>query len=216
MIQKSAVRNFALVAVAFVLFTAASAQAGSHLWRVNEVFSNSDGSIQFIELHECCGAPAENFIGGHNMFCDVTGGNFVFPGHLVGDTSNRYQLLGTAAFAALPGAPTPDYIIPANFFAINGDTIRYSTSANYDFFTFGPGQLPTGGVQSIQLTNFTPDQFTIADNTPTNYDDETGTVDAAPVPTVSQWGLLVMSMLVLAAGTVALRRGTGIPAGLRR
>jgi hypothetical protein len=188
-------------------FVAGTALGASHLWRVNEVFSSADGSIQFIELHECCGATAENFIGGHNIFCDVSGGNYVFPGHLVGNTANRYLLLATAAFAALPGAPTPDYIIPENFFTINGDTIRYSTIANYDFFTFNSGQLPTNGVDSIQLTNFTPDQFILAVNTPTNYAGQTGSVNVGTVPTVSQWGLVLMALLVLTVGAVALRRG---------
>lgn len=205
MTKRCSVPAIGFMAIAVVLSTGGLARGASHLWRVNEVFSNASGTIQFIELHECCGAMAENFIGGHNMFCDVTGGNFVFPGHLAGDTANRYLLLATTTFAALPGAPTPDYIIPANFFAINGDTIRYSTSANYDFFTFGAGQLPTGGVQSVQLTNYTPDQFVVGVNSPTNYAGQTASVNAAPVPTVSQWGLVVMALLVMAAGTAALR-----------
>lgn len=183
--------------------------AGSHLWRVNEVFSNADGSIQFIELHECCGAAAENFIGGHNMFCDVSGGNYVFPAHLAGNTANRYLLLATVGFAALPGAPTPDYIIPANFFEKNGDTIRYSTIANYDFFTFGAGQLPTDGVNAIQLINFSPDQFVTGVNSPTNYAGQTGSVNAGPeVPSLGAWGLVVVALAVVAAGTVILRRDT--------
>lgn len=181
--------------------------AGSHLWRVNEVFSNADGSIQFIELHECCGAPAENFIGGHNMFCDVSGGNYVFPGNLSGNTANKYLLLGTAGFAALPGAPTPDHIIPANFFEKNGETIRYSTIANYDFFTFGAGQLPTDGVNAIHLTNFTPDQFITGVNSPTNYAGQTGSVNAGPqVPSMGAWGLVVVALGVVVAASIILRR----------
>lgn len=181
--------------------------AGSHLWRVNEVFSSADGSIQFIELHECCGAPAENFIGGHNMFCDVTGGNYVFPAHLVGNTANRYLLLATAGFAALPGAPTPDHIIPANFFEKNGDTIRYSTSANYDFFTFTAGQLPIDGVNAIHLTNFTPDQFMTGVNSPTNYAGQTGSVNVGPqVPSMGAWGLVVVALGVVVAASIILRR----------
>jgi len=41
---------------------AGPAWAGSHSWRVSEIFSNASGSIQFIELKECCGMPGENGI----------------------------------------------------------------------------------------------------------------------------------------------------------
>ncbi|MBI4719552.1 MAG: hypothetical protein HY763_17280 [Planctomycetes bacterium] len=196
-------RSVVYLALALAAGFTQSARAGSHLWRVNELFSNADGTVQFIELHECCGAPAEHFIGGHDVFCDATGKQFVFPAHITGVTSFRYLLLGTAAFAALPGAPTPDYIIPPNFFSISGDTIRYSTTAQYDTFTFGPGVLPTNGVNCIGLTSYSPDQFVIGVNSPTNYNGDTGTVNAAgAVPAVSQWGAAVMALLVLTAGTL--------------
>ena len=31
-----------------------SARGGSHLWVINEVFSNADGTIQFVEMYNCC------------------------------------------------------------------------------------------------------------------------------------------------------------------
>ena len=50
-------------------------------------------------------------------------------------TSDKYLLLGTAAFAALPGAPAPDYIIVDNFFDTVEDTIWYGMAQGYGQFS---------------------------------------------------------------------------------
>ncbi len=172
--------GFSRVVVVLIALGTATAHAASHSWRVNELFSNADGTIQFVELRECCGFTTEHGLGGKNVRSDATTLAYIFPANVTGDTSNEHILLATAAFAALPGAPTPNHIIPANFFQISGDTVRYATVQGYDFFTFGPGVLPTDGINSIQLTAFAPpsDTFIIAPNTPTNYMGTPGFVNA--------------------------------------
>ena len=50
-------------------------------------------------------------------------------------TANTWVLIATAAFAALPGAPTPDYIMPAGFFPTGGGTLNYASGA--DIWTYG-------------------------------------------------------------------------------
>ncbi|MCH8006584.1 MAG: hypothetical protein IH888_10190, partial [Planctomycetes bacterium] len=40
---------------AAIAFTNASVMAGGHTWEFTEFFSTADGTIQFIELKECCG-----------------------------------------------------------------------------------------------------------------------------------------------------------------
>ena len=106
------------------LCSAASVYAGSHTWRINELFSDATGVIQYIELHECCGSPDEILVQNLTVTSDVTGNEFVFPEFLTGDTSNAYLLLATQGFAELENAPAPDYIIADNFFALDGDVIR--------------------------------------------------------------------------------------------
>ena len=151
------------------------AMAGSHSWRINEVFSNADGTIQFIELKECCGMNNEVFLSGKYVSSQATGNIFYFPGNLPCNncTAYKYLLLATSGFAALPGAPTPDYIIPVGFFAINGDTLHYYTYAS---FTFGAGELPTDCMNSLHEGGST------GPNSPTNFAGETGSVDACPCP----------------------------------
>ena len=156
----------------------AQAMAGVHLWRVKEVFSNSDGTIQFIELATCCGSTGENFTGGHHVSSNSH--DFIIPGNVSGTTFNKHILLATSGFAALPGAPTPDHIIVDNFFSTSGDTISFSV---YDTMVFGAGTLPVDGTHSLNKdpnddtdTNFT------ATNSPTNFNDASGSVNAGSGP----------------------------------
>ncbi|MBI1827390.1 MAG: PQQ-dependent sugar dehydrogenase [Planctomycetes bacterium] len=160
-------------------FSTVSARAASHLWRINEIFSNANGTVQFIELKESLGSSFENALGGKTMTDQVNGSSFTVPSNIVGNTANKFILFATSAFAALPGAPTPDFIIPAHFFAVNGDTIHWAPVFNYDNFTYGSGALPTNGTSSIQITNFTTHTFVTGPNSPTNFAGSTGSVDAS-------------------------------------
>ncbi|MBI1825183.1 MAG: hypothetical protein HY287_17480 [Planctomycetes bacterium] len=109
----------------------------------------------------------------------MNGSSFLIPSNIVGNTANKFLLFATPAFAALPNAPTPDYIIPAHFFAINGDTVHWAPAFNYDNFTFSSGALPTDGINSIQITNFNTHSFVTGSNSPTNFAGPPGHVDAS-------------------------------------
>ena len=167
-------RRSTLGTITLCALTAAanSAFAGAHTWRISEIFTNADGTIQFVELF-CISGSSENFVGGMQV---TTGTNtFVFPGNLAGSTLNKRLLLGTAAFAALPDTPDPDYTIPSNFFAVGGGfTIRYNPAGNYDSNVVGAGVIPTDGVHSLTWTTFnggnTADTFqTDLPRSPQNY-----------------------------------------------
>jgi hypothetical protein len=156
--------------------------AGSHLWRINEVFSNADGTVQFVELHEIMGADQEWFLTHCPLESIAMDKIFAFPENLTEPTGNKYLLLATTAFTACPGAPTPDYIIPDGFFSAAGDTLWYGPAQNYDNFVFQAGDLPVDGVNSIQLVEYAPntstlDVFTTAVNSPTNFNGDTGSID---------------------------------------
>mgnify|MGYP007107459936 FL=1 len=161
------------------------AHAGGHTWRVNEVFSNSDGTIQFIEIRECCGLPNETGLSGHSVRSAATGMQFPLTQNLAaGTTANAHILFGTAAFAALPGAPAPDFIINDNFIGLNGDTINYFPNGGSDI-AFLAGELPIDGVLSLHDDGA---GFLVLANTPTNFLGVTATIDAGgnnPIPEVS-------------------------------
>jgi len=165
-----------VVGLACFLGAATSVFAGGHTWRVNEIFSNSDGTVQFIEVKEVMGGAGETGTAGHNVTSNAN--SFTITSNVSAPTSFRHILLATPAFAALPGAPTPDYIFPPGsvpFFSNAGDTIRYVPFCTY---TFGAGVLPTDGVNSLTLTSHEGHAFTIGPNSPTNYANQTGSVVA--------------------------------------
>lgn len=224
-------------ACGFISMWAGAVLAGSHTWDVNEVFSNADGTIQFIELFEANGTPGEVGLPGHNLTSNAN--SFAIPGPaLTAPTTNKSYLIATQAFADLPGAPTPDAIIPSGmvpFFSIDGDTVTYDP---WDNLVFGAGVLPTDGVTSL---NF---DLSTGVNSPKNYAGDTGSIDVSGpptctnvgdcsghgscvatdtcacdqgwvgadcatevvVPTVSQWGLAVMALLIVATGTALVVR----------
>jgi hypothetical protein len=181
---------------------AGEVMAGSHLWRFNEIFSNLDGTIQFIELKECCGAAGETALAGKWIASDASGAQYVIPENLVGPTSNKHLLFATAGFAQLEGAPKPDFIIPDKFLTHAADTLRYYLYTEA-IMTYAAGQLPSDGILSLSV------DLTQAVNSPTNYNDETGSIDVSgggSVPAVSDWGIMTMVLLVVVAGTVLFQR----------
>jgi hypothetical protein len=115
-----------------------------HLYRISELYSNADGSVQFIELTTT--ADGQNFLGGHTI-TDTQGGtthSFTFPTDLPsGATANTTVLIATQGFADL-GIVKPDYIIPAGFLFSNGGTFNY---AGVDAVTYA--QLPSDGLTAI-------------------------------------------------------------------
>ena len=173
-------------------FGSGTALAGSHTWDINEVFTDATGNIQFIELVEANGTPNETGVAGRTLSSNTQ--SFVIPGSpLVSPTSNKFFLIATAAFAALPGAPTPDALIPAGsipfFSAAAGDTIQYQP---WDTFAFGAGVVPTDGVNSLNRN------LTTGANSPTNYAGATGSVNASPaVPSTSRGAMLALAALLL-------------------
>ena len=166
-------RQMSVSGAAVLLAAGTPAFAASHSWDIVELFSNAAGTIQFIELQEVAGMMNEINLAGKWVRSVSTGNQFDFPGNLpcTGCTADKYLLLATAGFAALPGAPTPDYIIIDGFLATDGDTIQYWL---YDQFPFTAGQLPTDGYNSLNR------DLTTGPNTPTNFAGETGTVNACP------------------------------------
>jgi hypothetical protein len=163
-------------ASACALLAAHSALAGSHTWRISEVFSTPDGLIQFIELRESLAGAGEINLG---PTMSVSTGHSINGSVLTPPTTNRHILIATQSFADLPGAPTPDYIIDPleiPFFNQLGDTVAHS---NWDSWTFGA--VPTDCVSSLHKGLPPGEVVTTELNSPTNYAGVTGSINACPV-----------------------------------
>jgi hypothetical protein len=140
-------------------------------WRISELFSNADGTVQFIEFQSLGsdeGQAAEGQIRSMS-----TGKTVTLTENLSGSTLNKKLLLATAAFGALPGAVAPDFPtipLPINFFNPNGDTItifHHVEIASRSFIS-----VPTDGIRSLNYPG-----STLVTNTPTNFASQTGSID---------------------------------------
>src|SRR4029453_10736045 len=113
---------FALVVAGSVAAPRPAAAFG-HLWEISEVYSNADGTLQFVEF--VSDVTNENLLSLMFLRSVENAQEFHFPSNLPGNTLNRHFLAATAAFAAQPGAVTPDYVIPDGFIRIQGDTLSF-------------------------------------------------------------------------------------------
>ena len=155
---------------------ASGAWATFHTFQIAQIFSNADGTVQFVVLHESAGFNGQEFLMGHTFTATPTMGmaqQFVFPSNLPSDnTAGRDVLIATQGFAAL-GIVTPDYILPAGFIPFAG-TINY---AGVDQVTYA--MLPSDGVSAIDRNGM------IEQNLATNFGGQSASVTAAPPPSVT-------------------------------
>ncbi len=145
------------------------AHAAFHLWDINEIYTNSDGTVQFLELFTT--SNSQQFVDNHDIIASQgeAENTFTFPANSGSPTSNQHLLLATAAFAGIPGAVTPDFILPDGFlFAPNG-TVNFVGADSQTY-----ASLPTDGVMSLHYPG-----GTTAANSPTNFSGAAGNIDGS-------------------------------------
>lgn len=147
-----------------------SANATFHLWSISEIYSNANGTVQFIELTTAVGG--QQFLTGHTITSSQGGTtrSFTFPSDLPGDTTNKTFLIGTQGFAAL-NLVAPDYVVPNNFLFTPGGVVDF---AGVDSVSYA--SLPADGTLSIDRNGSTG----IA--SPRNFAGATGTIVPATPP----------------------------------
>lgn len=145
------------------------AYATFHFWDIVEIYSNHDGSVQFVEMFNF--SNNEHLMANHQLRSNSN--TFTIPANLsTTATANRRLLFATSGFGALAGGVTPNYIIPSNFFSISGDTLNF---ANVDTKSFT--SIPTDGVLSLNYPGGSS-----ATNSPTNFAGMAGSVDLPSLP----------------------------------
>jgi chitodextrinase len=188
-----------LVAAVLGLAWSGSALAYFHLWRINEIYSNADGTVQFLELN--CASPScssETVATAAPITITPAGGGsnhvFNFPTNLVPPNFpappalNQKLLLATQGFANL-GVVTPNFIIPDGFLFINGGTINFG---GFDIVPYSA--LPTDGVLSVSRAGVT------ATNSPTNFAGATGSVTPPADATPDAFSFTPVTGAALSAG----------------
>lgn len=180
------------------------ASAFAHLWDFVEIFSNADGSVQFVEMSTVAAGETVLTAVVIRSLTSFQGSepDFHFSRNLTGSTANRSLLLATQGFASSPGAVAPDFILPDNFFEIGGDTLTLRSAGQlntvFDTLAFGPGlgrTLPSDGLLSLQRVGSGASlRFEALPNTPTNFAGQTG----ALVPEPASAALVSLGLSVLA------------------
>ena len=166
-------RSFRLFVLLGVL-AAAPAHAAFHLFRIDQIYSNSDGEVQYVVLREATGANGENFWSGQQLVSTNTAGQkktFVFPRNLASSsTASHSVLVATQAFAAL-NLVTPDFIIPARFIPTAGGTLDYASGVD----TVSLPPLPSDGATAVNRNG------TAMAATPKNFANTSANVSSSPV-----------------------------------
>ena len=166
-----------VTALAASLALLSSAHGAFHLYDIQEIFSNADGSIQFIELFTA--DSGQEFLSGHTLRLEQitpasTLNTFNFSNGPA-PTNNRTLLIGTASLTAL--GVTPDFIIPAGFLTTSGTNKRVNFAEGTDVVNIAT--LPFDGVQSLNglINNSSPTASSInAQATPRNHAGQTITI----------------------------------------
>lgn len=165
---------FRRLVVAVLACSATIAGATFHTFRIDQMYSNADGSVQFVVLRESSGNDGEHQWNGRVLRAtDLQGGQqvLIFPGNLPStETANRQVLVATPGFAAL-GIVTPDYTIPAGFLPMAGGSLNFAGVHQVGFVS-----LPTDGSGALSASG------AVVPNVATNFAGTSGSVSpGAPV-----------------------------------
>src|SRR5262245_51625372 len=164
-------------------FTVGLAQASDFAFQIQQLYSNADGSVQFIVLRETAGLDGQDRLAGKTL--TATRGarrtTYTFPTDLPHPrTANRSVLIATQGYLSPPDYATefkmvaPDYVVPDRFLPTEGGTVDY---AGIDQMTYTA--LPADGFSAIYRTG-----NPVRDNAATNYGGATASLPVVPVTAV--------------------------------
>jgi len=156
---------------------AVPAHATFHLWEVTEIFSNGDGTVQFVEFFS--EFSGQEFLAGHDLETyqqNVMRKRFSFPASIPvpqgESTVDRHFLVATPGFLAVAGI-APDFVIPVGF--LEPGIIDEVALVGADAMDFAAAALPTDGLNSLNDPG-SGDPVVAAAATPTNFARQVGTI----------------------------------------
>jgi hypothetical protein len=181
----------AIVCGAALAAMSGAVHASFHTFQIEQIYSNADGTIQYVMLHEVAGFDGEGFLGGHTLTSTHAGvtKTFTFPSDVPSvATSGKRLLIATRGFADLatkaqapmammppkyyyppppPPPPPPNPPVMANgqpdYIIPDGFLATDGGTINYaGVDQLTYGSLPTDGLMALERSG--PSQ-----NTPTNF-----------------------------------------------
>ena len=157
---------------------ATAAWADFQSFAIEQVYSNADGTVQYVVLHEAHSTNGGNNWSGRTFTSTHAGitKSFAFPADLPGTaTANKRVLIGSQGLANL-GFIAPDYVIPNGFLATDGGSLNFAGTDTVNY-----ASLPTDGVGAINRTGAT------IPNVAANFAGRTASLPALPVTAVEYY-----------------------------
>jgi serralysin len=180
--------------------TQTPATAAFHLWQIQEVFTNANGTVQFIEMRDT--SPGETSTSGFKLSANSSGSIQTFTLTNLTKPTPGSLLFATSGFGSLPGGVTPDFTIPSSFFNPNAASIGISFDGSGDSITFPGSSLPHDGLHSLSDTNiYGVPNLVSGTNSPTNLSGSSGSV-VVPEP-MAFCGWLTTAILLASRRRVA-------------
>ncbi len=160
--------------MAALLLVAPWAMATFHTFRIQQLYSNADGSVQFIVLHEASNLNGQGEFDGQSLSVTQGGVRKVleFNRDIGAATAGRSVLIATTGYAAL-GIVVPDFTVADRFLPTDGGVVNFAgvDSLNY-------AALPIDGVNALYRGG------SVAPNAPVNLAGNTGMVPDSAVTSV--------------------------------
>jgi len=142
--RSHSIRHFFACLLAAAL--AATAPAARAAFQIEELYSNADGTVQYLVLHETAGSNGLQALHLMALTSNHSGTNktYLFTNDLPSaQTANTRVLIATPGFAAL-GIVVPDYVVPDQFFATDAATLTFAGTDQLAY-----ASLPTDGINAL-------------------------------------------------------------------
>ena len=112
-----------------------SSEATFHEWKIDQVYTNVSGTIQYVDFLLTSPTDDERSLQFAQLNANLNSNSMGFTNLPDLPVDGQHFLVATPGFAAIAGV-TPDYVFPFTpFFNPAGDTVNYGP--NIDTLTFG-------------------------------------------------------------------------------
>ncbi|HVU28419.1 MAG TPA: hypothetical protein VHG71_11870 [Verrucomicrobiae bacterium] len=197
----SVIYNFGFT---FLLWIISSFSSNAQLagWTIAEIYSSANGAVQFIELSTQ--PAAGGLLGAGYQFNSqnalATQSHSYATGVLQFSGGGfQYLLFANSGFTQLPGAITPDYIIPDNFLFSPAGSLNVQTISGQFGSSLIYSVLPTDGLHGLDASG---------DVIPAIAENYAGQIFAVPEP--STLALVVWDWFIILGVFIATRRGPSL------
>lgn len=173
-------RLFAVLGSLLLALVAGGAAAMPGTFRITQLYSNADGSVQFVVAFDNGNADCDSteaLWAGFALYSMGPGPSktFVFPNNLpTCATTKKSVLIATEGFAAL-GLVTPDFVMPNGFLQRPAGSVALASHHLVNYTA-----LPDNGVHALEVSNF--GATTVVPNLATNLAGASASVVPGPPP----------------------------------